>query len=102
MYWYWSTGEDVGFTNWAYFEPSDNLLNSDEECVYMDYKGLWYDETCDKEYAFMCKHNGGFYNLTFKILIFFICYTVIHILGFTLFNKNVMGSTVLLCFGDGD
>ncbi|XP_022330695.2 macrophage mannose receptor 1-like isoform X2 [Crassostrea virginica] len=63
VYWYWSTGEDVGFTNWAYFEPSDNLLNSDEECVYMDYKGLWYDETCDKEYAFMCKHNGSFAEL---------------------------------------
>lgn len=58
VYWYWSSGEEVGYTNWGDFEPSENILNSDEGCVYMDTSGFWHDDSCNNEYAFICKHYG--------------------------------------------
>lgn len=58
VYWYWSSGEEVSYTNWGEFEPSENILNSDEGCVYMDTSGFWHDDSCSNEYAFICKHYG--------------------------------------------
>lgn len=63
VYWYWSSGEEVNYTNWGDFEPSENILNSDEGCVFMDTNGFWHDDSCNNEYAFICKHYGSFTDL---------------------------------------
>lgn len=63
VYWYWSSGEEVSYTNWGDFEPSENILNSDDGCVYMDTTGFWHDDSCSNEYAFICKHTGSFSDL---------------------------------------
>ncbi|XP_057315128.1 C-type lectin domain family 4 member F-like [Hydractinia symbiolongicarpus] len=50
----WVDGTKTDYLNWASGEP--NNLNN-EDCVSIDLKGKWNDNSCDTEFYFICKKN---------------------------------------------
>ncbi|XP_039543846.1 macrophage mannose receptor 1-like [Pimephales promelas] len=44
------------FRNW-YHEPNNE--NGNEQCIYMDYNGNWFDSSCEIIYTFVCYNGMG-------------------------------------------
>jgi len=58
------------FRNW-YHEPNNE--NGNEQCIYMDYNGNWFDSSCEIIYTFVC-YNGK--TLQVKKNIIFFCFEI--------------------------
>jgi len=52
----WSSGESLGYTNFAPGEPNDRDLQDQDgaDCVVID-NDFWNDEDCGRDHPFICE-----------------------------------------------
>nr|XP_015196113.1 PREDICTED: receptor-type tyrosine-protein phosphatase eta-like isoform X1 [Lepisosteus oculatus] len=58
----WSNGDPLTFQNWYPGRPSMN--DTREVCIHFLPSGLWYDETCDQLYPYICYADRFYGNLS--------------------------------------
>ena len=55
----WSDGSDVTFKNWGWREPNDRFKSEDCTEMYYSFRSRWNDDSCAKEYGYICKRQKG-------------------------------------------
>ena len=48
--WVWESGSPVSWSNWAQGQPNGGR---DQNCVYMDSRGDWFDTDCSVEWYYI-------------------------------------------------